>query len=287
MSITIYEKTPSGLYATGDRTVSTFPSGLVRVEQTFVCKTSAAATHRAALTVGTNMPGGSAPAIDGLKIFPEPQEKQRGDGFTEFIVSAYGRKSINGTYSTFYELTPHTKPGYRFKTRKILQRFVIQSQEISHKTPQEDSFLEEIILENPDAELLITGDGYKVYTEPYVWYSIKISFTGTGGIYFKTRTVNTNGTIGDFVPIATINGTGDNTLTSQFFSLSIGNKSTQWYIEPFGNVSNLKANQFENLSYSQIIKSQWLNSGTEITNYGFFSEVVKNYISIPWYLTLK
>ena len=97
MSITIYEKTPSGLYATGDRTVSTFPSGLVRVDQTFVCKTSAAATHRAALEVGTDMPGDSAPAIDGLKIFPEPQERKREDGFTEFIVSAYGRKNSSGS----------------------------------------------------------------------------------------------------------------------------------------------------------------------------------------------
>ena len=103
MSITIYEKTPSGLYATGDRTVSTFPSGLVRVEQAFVCKTSAAATHRAALAVGTDMPGGSAPAIDGLKIFPEPQEKQRGDGFTEFIVSAYGR--VRAYFYNFSEQT--------------------------------------------------------------------------------------------------------------------------------------------------------------------------------------
>lgn len=101
MSITIYEKTPSGLYATGDRTVSTFPSGLVRVDQTFVCKTSAAATHRAALAVGTDIPGGSAPAIDGLKIFPEPQERKRDDGFTEFIVSAYGR--TNSTGKTIYE----------------------------------------------------------------------------------------------------------------------------------------------------------------------------------------
>ena len=91
MSVTIYEKTPSGLYATGDRTVSTFPSGLIRVDQTFVCRTSAAATHRADLAVGADMPGGSTPAIDGLKIFPEPQERKRDDGFTEFIVSAYGR----------------------------------------------------------------------------------------------------------------------------------------------------------------------------------------------------
>ena len=125
MSITIYESTPNGIYATGDRTVSTFPSGLVRVDQTFVCKTSAAATHRATLAIGTDMPGGSAPAIDGLKIFPEPQEKQRGDGFTEFVVSAYGNTNTTGIvtkskkigtilglrYSSDSILVNHTFPG--------------------------------------------------------------------------------------------------------------------------------------------------------------------------------
>jgi hypothetical protein len=91
MPAIIYQKTPGGLFATGERTVSTFPSGLVRVDQTFICPTSDAANHRADLAVGEDMPGGSAPAIDGLKIFPEPQEKKLDNGFTEFVVSAYGR----------------------------------------------------------------------------------------------------------------------------------------------------------------------------------------------------
>lgn len=96
MPAIIYQKTPGGLFATGERTVSTFPSGLVRVDQTFICPTLDADTHRAALAVGSDMPGGSTPAIDGLKIFPEPQEKKRTDGFTEFIVSSYGRKNTVG-----------------------------------------------------------------------------------------------------------------------------------------------------------------------------------------------
>lgn len=105
MSATIYEKTPNGLYPTGDRTISTFPSGLVRVDQTFVCKTSAAATHRDALAVGSIFPNGSYinnawtayPSIEGFKIFPEVQEVQRTDGFTEFKVSGYGRTNTTGT----------------------------------------------------------------------------------------------------------------------------------------------------------------------------------------------
>ncbi len=35
-----------------------------------------------------------APAIDGLYIFPEPQEIVRDDGFVEFRVTAYGRTNI-------------------------------------------------------------------------------------------------------------------------------------------------------------------------------------------------
>jgi len=99
MSI-IYEQTPGGLYPTGQRTVSTFPSGLIRVDQSFACKTSAAATHRATLAVGASFPGDSYPAMDGLKIFPEPQEKRRDDGFTEFMVSGFGRVNTVGTQKT-------------------------------------------------------------------------------------------------------------------------------------------------------------------------------------------
>lgn len=95
MSIIIYEKNPDGLIATGDRNVSTFPSGLCRVDQTFVCKSSMAASHRLNLSVGSNFPNGNMPAVDGLKIYPEVQETKRSDGFTEFKVSAYGRTSLS------------------------------------------------------------------------------------------------------------------------------------------------------------------------------------------------
>lgn len=96
----IYEKTPGALIPTGDRMVSTFPSGLVRVDQSFICKTSSATTHRNALAIGNNFPNGSYPAIDGLIIFPAPQEVTRNNGFTEFIVSAYGRSNAEGITDT-------------------------------------------------------------------------------------------------------------------------------------------------------------------------------------------
>jgi len=112
MSI-IYEQTPNGLYPTGQRTVSTFPSGLIRVDQSFACKTSAAATHRATLAVGASFPGDSYPAIDGLKIFPEPQERRRDDGFTEFTVSGYGRLNTIGTQKTEQKISLFQSKKYK------------------------------------------------------------------------------------------------------------------------------------------------------------------------------
>jgi hypothetical protein len=108
MPAIIYEKTSNGLYPTGERTVSTFPSGLIRVDQTFVCKTDAVGIHRADLVVDSAFPlyGRTTPAIDGVKIYPVPQERQRDDGFTEFVVSGYGRSSttslIDPLSETYY-----------------------------------------------------------------------------------------------------------------------------------------------------------------------------------------
>lgn len=88
----------TSLIAQPGRAVTTFPSGLVRVDQTYLGLTANAATHRAILAVGNDMPDGdTSPCIDGLKIFPEAQERRREDGWTEYIVSAYGRlKSTAG-----------------------------------------------------------------------------------------------------------------------------------------------------------------------------------------------
>ena len=98
MSYTIFTSSPTSLIAQPGRAVNTFPSGLVRVDQVYLGLTSQATTHRATLAVGNNMPDGdTAPCIDGLKIFPEVQERRREDGFTEYIVSAYGRANSTGS----------------------------------------------------------------------------------------------------------------------------------------------------------------------------------------------
>jgi hypothetical protein len=102
MSYLIYTslEASTGLIPQPGRAVNTFPSGLVRVDQTYLGLTANAATHRAILAVGNDMPDGdTSPCIDGLKIFPEAQERRREDGFTEYIVSAYGRANSTGKLS--------------------------------------------------------------------------------------------------------------------------------------------------------------------------------------------
>ena len=78
------------IIALPNRTVQTYPSGLVRVERSFVCRKDQVSKFR--IRVNERMPlDNGAPAIDGLYIFPEPQEIVRDDGFVEFRVTAYGR----------------------------------------------------------------------------------------------------------------------------------------------------------------------------------------------------
>jgi hypothetical protein len=104
MSYTIFTSNHTSLIAQPGRAVNTFPSGLVRVDQVYLGLTSQAATHRATLAVGNDMPDGdSSPCIDGLKIFPEVQELRREDGFTEFIVSAYGRSHSTAVINSSFE----------------------------------------------------------------------------------------------------------------------------------------------------------------------------------------
>lgn len=88
------------LIALPNRTVQTYPSGLVRVERSFVCRKDQVAKYRNTIKVNEPMPfDDGAPAIDGLYIFPEPQEVVRDDGFVEFRVTAYGRTNTVGSYA--------------------------------------------------------------------------------------------------------------------------------------------------------------------------------------------
>jgi hypothetical protein len=86
--------------------VQTFPSGLVRVDRVYACRKTLADRFRRDLAVGNPLPlDPGTPAIDGLYIFPEPQEIRRDDGFVEFRVSAYGRTNTTGVEQISEEFT--------------------------------------------------------------------------------------------------------------------------------------------------------------------------------------
>ena len=135
MSYLIYTslEASTGLIPQPGRAVNTFPSGLVRVDQTYLGLTANAATHRAILAVGNDMPDGdTAPCIDGLKIFPEAQERRREDGFTEYLVSAYGRVNAIGETSFNYEIATFSFGPYTgiYKVKiKTIKRVLLATQE--------------------------------------------------------------------------------------------------------------------------------------------------------------
>jgi hypothetical protein len=97
------------LIALPGRSVQTFPSGLVRVERSFACRPEDAARYRNTLRVNEPMPfDDGAPAINGLFIFPEPQERLRDDGFVEFRVTAYGLSNTVGQQEKRLEAGTYT-----------------------------------------------------------------------------------------------------------------------------------------------------------------------------------
>ncbi len=166
MSYSIFIASPTALIAQPGRAVNTFPSGLVRVDQTYLGLTSQAATHRATLAVGNNMPDGdSSPCIDGLKIFPEVQERRREDGFTEYLVSACGRVNTTGSVLFAWEVTQksHTFSGtdlsgdsYSYSVTGIFKQKFKTVQKVLLKTDEYD-FSSDV--SGVSAPILIDGSG--------------------------------------------------------------------------------------------------------------------------------
>jgi len=90
----IYHSRGGELIAQPGRSVTNFPGGLVRVDQTYIGETSHREAHRAICAVANPMPDGNQnPSMEGLFIYPDVNEIEREDGFTEYRVSAYGRRN--------------------------------------------------------------------------------------------------------------------------------------------------------------------------------------------------
>jgi hypothetical protein len=79
-----------------DTNVSVFQSGLILVQRSAIVPKHRADNARPSLQVGDLMPIQNDPSIDGVFIFPEPQETSSATHVT-FLVSGYGRVSTQTT----------------------------------------------------------------------------------------------------------------------------------------------------------------------------------------------
>jgi hypothetical protein len=87
---TIYTAT-HGWFPQGNRTVKSFASGLVLIQQDFIAPTGTSDPPE----LGQPFPGDTTPCIDGAYIYPAPQFSDLGNGFTRCTVTAYGRSDSN------------------------------------------------------------------------------------------------------------------------------------------------------------------------------------------------
>ena len=100
-------KSGSPPWRQGGRTVETFRSGLIKVTDTYLTTTDTAQSDLAGFAVGANITGVDQ-AHDGVKIYPEPQIRDNGDGFSTISVTGYGRTRAASGFTVEPRLTPGT-----------------------------------------------------------------------------------------------------------------------------------------------------------------------------------
>jgi hypothetical protein len=103
--------------------VETFRSGLIKTTDTYKTPITDIDASLATFAVGSLITGVSQ-AHDGVKIYPEPQWKDDGDGFATISVTGYGRtRAATGftveprlTPGLLEEITTNTEPGTFIET---------------------------------------------------------------------------------------------------------------------------------------------------------------------------
>lgn len=89
---TLYVSDSLPFYQLPGRTVNTFASGLVRVDQSYAIPTANIQSVRtSSFQLGSEITGDTYPAVDGLFLYPDAQEVRKEYGITELIASYYGR----------------------------------------------------------------------------------------------------------------------------------------------------------------------------------------------------
>lgn len=200
------------LIALPNRTVQTYPSGLVRVERSFVCRKDQVARYRNTIKVNEPMPfDNGAPAIDGLYIFPEPQEVVRDDGFVEFRVTAYGRTTTTGNLESKYIRGGIAYSGNNGSldwsassyamVPEYLQRIVLQNEEVKNFSFSIDAEIlpasVEMLFEN-----FGVSDTFSFALVPYaIWENYMMTGpTASGLLYKNTKFAPTDGVLFSNMP---------------------------------------------------------------------------------------
>jgi hypothetical protein len=105
MAAIVYKSGSPPIWRQGGRTVETFRSGLIKTTDTYKTPIADIDESLATFAVGSAITGVSQ-AYDGVKIYPEPQWKDDGDGFATISVTGYGRTRPASGFTTEPRLTP-------------------------------------------------------------------------------------------------------------------------------------------------------------------------------------
>ena len=105
MTPTIYQQ-ENGPWEQGGRQVESFRSGLLKFTQDYKVKTSSADADSP--LIGATMDSTNTRAIDGVYIYPEPQRRDDGDGFSTVRVTGYGRSKQENDFTVETRLVAKT-----------------------------------------------------------------------------------------------------------------------------------------------------------------------------------
>jgi hypothetical protein len=204
MANIIYQKNPDALIPQGNRTVSTFPSGLVKVDQSFIGRTSLESSHRQQFAIGNTFITENDPSIDGLSIFPAIQEKRMPHGFTEYIVTAYGRTNTTGA--------SYIVPGqklvsvYRWKYRDYDEIYVARGIFRSYESIRTRVIKENDIDENDPLVIplpdLLSDTSIR---EPFPWYILDLN----ADLTVETKDIKRTN-FGKFTELTIVSGYSEN-----------------------------------------------------------------------------
>jgi len=102
-----------------DTRVQTFPSGLVLVQRSAVCRNTYLTTARGSLTIGGVLPCDSPSTVTVFQ-FPQAQEIHEGNGFVRFDVSGYGYYGSGSSKEESFRWSTYIVP-------RITKTFVLDS----------------------------------------------------------------------------------------------------------------------------------------------------------------